>query len=114
MARAGFRLGQDCLCRREAPALGRFTFPLCWRCSGITAGAGALLAVHALGCLPAVSAALAVAGCLCGLPAGADVCFQVMTAYRSNRSRRLVTGALLGAGIVLLGHGLGYCFHRLF
>jgi uncharacterized membrane protein len=111
MPSAGFRLGRDCLCRREAPALGRFTFPLCWRCSGMTAGAMALLAIHALGCLPAAPATLAVAGGLCGLPAAADVCFQLMTAYRSNRSRRLATGLLLGAGIVLLGHVLVRCLH---
>jgi uncharacterized membrane protein len=114
MAGVEFRLGRDCLCRREAPALGRFTFPLCWRCSGMTAGAAALLSVHALGDLLAASAALAVTGCLCGLPAAADVCFQIMTPYRSNHARRLVTGLLLGAGIVLLGHVLMRCFHRLF
>jgi uncharacterized membrane protein len=113
MASARFRLGRDCLCRREAPALGRFTSPLCWRCSGITAGAAALLTVHALGGLPAGPAPLAVTGCLCSLPAVADVAFQVMTAYRSNRSLRLVTGVLLGAGIVLLGQVLARCLHRL-
>jgi uncharacterized membrane protein len=99
------------LCRRGAPTLGPFTFPLCWRCSGITAGAAALLAVHALGSLPAASATLAVMGCLCGIPAGADVGFQVVTPYRSNRLRRLVTGLLLGAGIVLLGQVLVQAFH---
>ena len=113
MTRGRFRLGQDCLCRREAPALGRYTSPLCWRCSGMAAGAAALLTVHALGGLPAASAILAVAGCLCGLPAAADVSFQVMTPYRSNRSRRLVTGVLLGAGIVLLGQVLARCLHGL-
>jgi uncharacterized membrane protein len=113
MARARFRLGQDCLCRREAPALGRFTFPLCWRCSGLTAGATALLTVHALAGLPPASASLAVTGCLCGLPATVDVGLQILTPYRSNRARRLVTGVLLGAGIVLLGQILARCFHGL-
>ncbi len=113
MARARFRLGQDCLCRREAPALGRFTFPLCWRCSGMMAGLAALITIDALGGLPAASAFLAVTGCLCGLPAAADVSFQVMTAYRSNRSRRLVSGVLLGAGIVLLGRVLARWFRGL-
>jgi uncharacterized membrane protein len=108
-----FRLGRDCLCRREAPAIGRFTFLLCWRCSGMAAGAVALLVVNALGGLPMPSAPLAVAGGLCGLPAAADVGFQIMTPYRSNRARRLVTGVLLGAGIVLLGHVLVWWFHRL-
>jgi hypothetical protein len=77
------------------------------------AGATALLAVHALGGLPAASATLAVMGCLCGLPAAADVGFQILTPYRSNRLRRLVTGLLLGAGIVLLGHVLVRSFHEL-
>jgi uncharacterized membrane protein len=113
MTRARFRLGQDCLCRREAPALGRFTFPLCWRCSGMTAGLTALLTVDVLGGLTAASASLAVTGCLCGLPAAADVSIQVITPYRSNRSRRFVTGVLLGAGIVLLGHVLVRCFRGL-
>jgi uncharacterized membrane protein len=109
MARASFRLGRDCLCRREAPEIGRFTFPLCWRCSGMTAGAAALLAVDALGSLPAASASLAMAGCLCGLPAAVDVCFQVMTRYRSNPSRRFVTGVLLGTSIELLARVLVQC-----
>ena len=109
MARAWFRLGRDCLCHREAPEIGRCTFPLCWRCSGMTAGAAALLAVDALSSLPAALASLAVAGCLCGLPATADVGFQVITRYRSNRSRRFVTGLLLGASIVLLARVLVQC-----
>jgi uncharacterized membrane protein len=113
MNRARFRLGQDCLCRRDAPALGRFTFPVCWRCSGIAAGMTALLGVDALGGLSAASTSLAVAGCLCSLPAAADVYFQVMTSYRSNASRRLVSGMLLGAGIVLLGRVVAQCFRGL-
>jgi uncharacterized membrane protein len=113
MARVQFRLGQDCLCRREAPALGGFTCPLCWRCSGIAAGAAAVLAAYALGGLPPAPAALAVAGSLCGLPAAADVALQMMTAYRSNRSRRLLSGLLLGAGIVLLAQALVRWYHGL-
>jgi uncharacterized membrane protein len=113
MAGVRFHLGRDCLCKREAPEFGRFTFPLCWRCSGITTGAAVLLTVYALGYLPAATAYWAVVGGLCGLPAAADVGLQVMTPYRSNRSRRLVTGVLMGAGIVLLGHVLVRCFHGL-
>jgi uncharacterized membrane protein len=109
MACASFRLGRDCLCRREAPEIGHFTFPLCWRCSGMMAGVAGLLAVGALGGLPAASACVAIAGCICGLPAAVDVCFQVMTPYRSNRSRRFVTGVHLGNSIVLLAHVLVQC-----
>jgi uncharacterized membrane protein len=110
MAGRRFRLGQDCLCRRDAPALGRFTFPICWRCTGMAAGAVAMLASRALRGWPAPCASLAAAGCLCALPAAADVTFQVMTSYRSNRLRRLATGLLLGAGIVLFAHVLvGHC-----
>jgi len=87
---------------------------MCWRCSGMIGGAAALLMIDALGGLTAAAPVLmAVAGCLCGLPAAADVCFQVMTRYRSNHSRRLVTGVLLGTGIVLLGHAVAWCLEGL-
>jgi uncharacterized membrane protein len=102
MARGWFRLGRDCLCRREAPAVGRFTLPLCWRCSGMTVGAAGMLVIDALGALAVAPVFMAVAGCLCGLPAAADVGFQVITPYRSNRLRRLASGVLLGTGIALL------------
>src|SRR5437879_5262897 len=39
-----FLPGRDCLCRKEAPRLGRLSSPLCWRCSGLAVGAAALLA----------------------------------------------------------------------
>src|SRR5215469_9231063 len=98
-----FRLGRDCLCRREAPALGRFTCPLCWRCTGVTVGTLALQAINCLGGLEDLPAALAAAlGVACGLPAAADVFCQMAGSYRSNRHRRMATGVLLGAGVVLL------------
>jgi uncharacterized membrane protein len=84
--------------------MGRFTFPLCWRCSGLLVGSvvGSLVipCMH----LPAATLMLVVLGCLAALPAAVDVLCQVVSSYRSNRSRRLVTGLLLGAGIALLCH----------
>jgi uncharacterized membrane protein len=98
-----FHLGRDCLCRREAPTLGRFTFPLCWRCTGIAVGIAALQAVDCLGGLQGFPASLAAPlGALCGLPAAADVFCQMAGPYRSDRRRRLATGVLLGAGVVFL------------
>jgi uncharacterized membrane protein len=110
-----FRLGRDCLCRREAPALGRITFPLCWRCCGIAAGAAALLAADVLGGLDGLQAAPAAAlGASCGLPAALDVSCQMAGSYRSNRRRRVGTGGLLGAGLVLLARALVPWFRGLF
>ncbi len=97
------RFGQYCLCRREAPRVGHFTFPVCWRCSGLLAGG--LLGSLALAWLKLPSTALlplGVVGGLATLPAALDVFCQIVSAYRSNRYRRLATGLLLGAGIVLI------------
>jgi uncharacterized membrane protein len=110
-----FHLGRDCLCRREAPTLGWFTFPLCWRCTGIAAGILALQAVDCLGGLECFPASLAaIVGASCALPAGADVLCQMAGSYRSNRSRRLATGVLLGAGVVFLAHAFAPLFRGFF
>jgi len=99
-----FRFGRDCLCRREAPHVGRFSFPVCWRCSGLLVGSffGSLVLPWLK--LPPETLLLGVVGCVAVVPAAADVLCQVVTSYRSNRHRRLATGLLLGAALALLCH----------
>jgi uncharacterized membrane protein len=102
-----FHLGRDCLCGKEAPQLGGFTSPLCWRCSAMLAGvmAGCLV----LDCVQALMASPLLLGLLGGalaFPAGADVFCQLVSTYRSNRVRRLVTGFPLGVGLALLSKAL--------
>src|SRR4051812_30894768 len=84
-----FCLGRDCLCRREAPAAGRFISPLCWRCSGMAAGLAPGVALTL--CMDSALLAALASG-LAALPAGADVLCQIASDYRSNRWRRVVTG----------------------
>jgi uncharacterized membrane protein len=98
-----FHLGRDCLCRREAPKLGRFTSPLCWRCSGILAGV--LIGAPLLSFLPGPIVGeqlLGRVGMVLVLPAAIDVFSQMASTYRSNWLRRLVTGMLLGVGLPFL------------
>ena len=104
-----FRLGQDCLCRKEAPHVGRFTFPFCWRCSGLLVGG--LLGSLALGWLrlPPATLLFSLFGFLSVLPGTLDVLCQVLTSYRSNYRRRLATGLLLGTGIALFSHVFVTC-----
>ena len=101
-----FRLGRDCLCRKESPRLGRWRFPLCWRCSGVLVGLTVVVLAGSLRTLPSSPVTLAILGGSCGLPAGADVFFQVVSTYRSTPRRRLWTGLLLGAAIVLLSQSV--------
>jgi uncharacterized membrane protein len=98
-----FRFGRDCLCGKEAPRPWGFTSPLCWRCSAMMAGvlAGCLM-LYCLGSLGGSPLLLGMLGGSCVLPAGADVFFQVVGPYRSNRIRRLVTGFPFGVGLALL------------
>jgi len=95
-----FRLGRDCLCRRDAPRLAGLSSPLCWRCSG--AALGALFFLPASAYAGPGLHACAVWGCLLALPATADVLLQILTRYRSGPARRFATGLLLGCAVVLL------------
>ena len=102
-----FQFGHDCLCRKEAPQLGGFTSPLCWRCSamltGLLAGCLILCGLQRLESSPLL---LGLLGGACVAPAGADVAWQIIGPYRSNRGRRLATGLPLGVGLVFLTHVL--------
>lgn len=106
-----FHLGRDCLCRKEAPRLGGLTFPLCWRCTGMTAGAVA--GCLTLACTPGVVMSplwLGLIGLSCIIPAGADVFCQLVSNYRSNRHRRLVTGIPLGVGLAFVSKAVSAFF----
>ncbi len=98
-----FHIGRDCLCGREAPRSWGFTSPLCWRCSammvGVFAGCMMLFCLQPLAGSPLL---LGLLGGSCVVPAGADVFFQMVGPYRSNRIRRLVTGLPLGVGLAFL------------
>src|SRR5271166_456148 len=97
-----FRLGRECLCRRDAPRLGGMVCPLCWRCSGMVLGLVSALAVAPSAYGVPVATELMLVTAAWWLPALVDVAAQIASrhAYRSHRLIRLVTGLALGAGIV--------------
>ncbi len=80
----------------RAPKLGRFCFPLCWRCSG---AAAAIISGRLLFPEP-VSALVAWPALLLLLPAYVDGVAQYEYGVQSTNIRRAWTGFLLGAGLV--------------
>ncbi|MBS1911112.1 MAG: DUF2085 domain-containing protein [Bacteroidetes bacterium] len=92
-----FNLGTDVFCRRDAPCMRGWRFPLCWRCCGIVAGTLLGLVLVGAGGLrgigPGVQLGLAA---VWAFPAVLDYIAQVVTTYQSNYRRRLWTGLLLG------------------
>jgi uncharacterized membrane protein len=78
--------------------------PLCARCCGFLIGYAAAGAVLPFVGLPLSAAAAAAAAALLA-PGVLDGAIQALTAYRSTNARRVATGALAGAGqILLLAH----------
>jgi len=86
------------LCNRKserAPHIGNFVFPLCWRCSGILAGAifgGIFLKIT----VPAYINALIF------VPLIVDGGLQYGFGIMSNNTRRWFTGILFGFGLTML------------
>jgi len=96
------RLGEDVVCgRREAPKIFSFTFPFCWRCSGIIVGLlfGRLIWTWS-GVFEISFISLLLMVFLLWLPIVLDVFFQKVSDYKSSRRRRFVSGILAGIGIV--------------
>jgi uncharacterized membrane protein len=92
-------LGRHPLCRPQGsgPRIGGFVGPLCWRCSGVLAGAVAAETAWRLAAGEAPLGPLVIASGLLALPAVADVAAQEISSYTSNPRTRFSTGVLLGA-----------------
>ncbi|MDX1624176.1 MAG: DUF2085 domain-containing protein [Gemmatimonadota bacterium] len=88
----------------RCPTLAGRRAPICARCLGFLVGNVAGLASFLLLGLPTLGWTLAGAALL--VPALADALLQATTRYRSTNPRRLATGALGGAGQLLLLGGL--------
>jgi uncharacterized membrane protein len=87
----------------RAPRLGRFCFPLCWRCTG----AACAVCAGWLAGPPTLSAWWLVVAALAILPAYVDGVAQYEYARLSNNPRRFITGLGLGAGLVVARAVLG-------
>ena len=90
-----YNFGRVPLCNlraERAPHIGKFVFPLCWRCTGLLVG-GMIATIARLilpvpHCLP-----IAIASCL---PLAIDWTVQRLEIKESTNWRRLTTGILLG------------------
>lgn len=98
------RIGKAPLCNgrpERAPHVGRFCFPLCWRCTGIGIGVLALsllelpyFYIHSADGL--MIAALLLAPCLL------DGLEQTISDYESTNRIRFVSGLLAGIGFNIM------------
>lgn len=72
-----------------------YQFPLCSRCTGILVGE----IVSIVAFLYGLTFSFLLYLCL-GIPAGIDGIVQFKTAYESNNIKRIITGFLLGYGMI--------------
>lgn len=96
-----FTIGQFPLCNlkpNRAPHVGKHTFILCWRCTGVLVGfflSQLFILSHFAHCHWLVSGALI-------MPCASDGLLQHLDILQSNNVRRFTTGFFAGIGISIL------------
>lgn len=92
--------GEKPLCNRKpntAPHIGRFCFPLCWRCTSIIVGFFSWYTIQLFA--PIVPAFM---GIIMIIPCAVDGCLQYIKNIESSNNRRIITGLLCGFGFSIL------------